>query len=78
MISTRGKYLGGLKKWTPKIRLLKCSGEYPAIARLVELGLEVAKERQIEIDKKNHTKKFQMFASSFLRLLDTRSAFSVA
>ena len=31
MISTRGKYLGGLKKWTPKIRLLKCSGECSAI-----------------------------------------------
>ena len=37
----------------------RVSGEYPAIARLVELGLEVAKERQIEIDKKNHTKKIK-------------------
>ncbi len=35
----------------------RVSGEYPAIARLVELGLEVAKERKIEIDKRNHTKK---------------------
>ena len=35
----------------------RISGEYPTIAKLVDLGLEVAKERQDEIDRKNYIKK---------------------
>ena len=35
----------------------RVSDEYPTIAKLVELGLEVAKERKIEIDKRNYIKK---------------------
>ena len=37
----------------------RVSDEYPTIAKLVELGLEVAKERKIEIDKRNYIKKLQ-------------------
>ena len=35
----------------------KLSGEYPTIAKLVQLGLEIAKERQVERDASNLRKK---------------------